>query len=729
VLRTFVLALCLGPAFEAAALAQERPDPSLRLLTRIEDVRALSLDEGARGYPVRLRGTVTYFNETALHGLIVHDGSFGQYVEDPLRREDIPAWKELKRGDVVEIEGYTMRGGFAPNVRPEALRRLGQGPLPRARGVPYSALITGRHDCDFVEIEGVVERTFLSEPRLRTLFADVAIEGGTVRASFWDFAPEDLTRFVDARVRLRTNVGALFGQSEQLRGVSLLSSRTSDLEVLDPPPDPFALPIRPIRGIYKYSLAGEVNRRIRIRGVVIGQIVGRPVGIPDFTTASTLRHLRHVLYVSDGVSGARVETEQPETVSQGTVIEVAGFPAVTPGNPILKNAVFRVVGKAAAPPPAKLSSRDLLTPEHDAQLVRVEGQLLGVVSRATERVLVLKAGANVFDAGLDAARGGVHFEDFRPGSLVAATGVYAYQHGPLPSFRLLLRAPEDVVIVAAAPWWTLRHTAVTVGVVALLSCIAAFWVSTIANRKRQQYQAILTERGRLARELHDTLEQGLAGITLQLEAVAGSLEASPQAARQTLDVARQMLRYSLEEARRSVMDLRSQALETRDLPGAITELAERMTLGTPVRAEVRVTGVPRRLDGSQEHHLLRIGLEALTNAMKHAEARVVRIELRYAPEATELEVNDDGRGFRPDVCDGLGAHFGLEGIRERVDKLGGTLAIDARPGGGTRVHVRVPWVSTRALAAEAEAPPLRVDAAPEPAPSAAELPSERPGRA
>jgi len=97
-------------------------------------------------------------------------------------------------------------------------------------------------------------------------------------------------------------------------------------------------------------------------------------------------------------------------------------------------------------------------------------------------------------------------------------------------------------------------------------------VRTTANRKRQQYQAVLNERSRVGRELHDTLEQGLAGIALQLEAVAGSLETSPEAARRSLDVARQMLRYSEEEARRSVADLRSQALESRDLAGALTDV-------------------------------------------------------------------------------------------------------------------------------------------------------------
>jgi len=213
---------------------------------------------------------------------------------------------------------------------------------------------------------------------------------------------------------------------------------------------------------------------------------------------------------------------------------------------------------------------------------------------------------------------------------------------------------------------------------------------TAAKRRRQQYQAVLTERSRVARELHDTLEQGLAGIKLQLEAVDGSLGgAPPEGARRSLDVAREMLRYSMEEARRSVLDLRSQSLENTDIAGALGDLARRMTSGTPLQARVRVEGLPCRLDTSQEHHLFRIGVEALTNAVRHSGASRVDIELRFAGDGTDLIVRDDGSGFAPAEV-AQGEHFGLRGIRERVDKLGGTLFLDCRHGQGTRLAVRVP---------------------------------------
>jgi signal transduction histidine kinase len=273
---------------------------------------------------------------------------------------------------------------------------------------------------------------------------------------------------------------------------------------------------------------------------------------------------------------------------------------------------------------------------------------------------------------------------------VTVTGVYSYQAGPPPGFRLILRTPADIVVTASAPWWTPRHTAVLVGILMLALAGAIVSVRTMTARERREAQAVLSERNRVARELHDTLEQGLTGISLQLEAVASTVKSSPETAKQSLDVARQMLRYSLEETRRSVMDLRSQALESNDLPAALSSLAHQMTQGTPIEADIRIEGQRRRLDAAQEHHLLRIGLEAVTNAVKHSGATRVEILVRFSPSATVLVVADDGRGVQQESDELDVGHFGLQGMRERANKIGATLEIGNDPQGGTRVAVSVP---------------------------------------
>jgi signal transduction histidine kinase len=687
-----------GPTAAAALLALlpagawgEGTSPPL--LTRIRDVRSLSPEEAARRHPVRLRGTVTYLDEDNPAGLIVHDGEVGQFVlyAEPFFRTHPRI--ALRAGDRVEVEGHTVEGGFAPNVMPALVRRLGPGTLPDPQRLPYTALLTGRHDCAYVEISGVGQRAWPAEPPAGGLFVEVAVEGGIVRASLRDVRPGDRERFVDARLRLRGNVGALFGQAGQLRGVSLLGGRTADVVVEDPPPPAFSLPARSIASLYRYSAGGEMGRRIRVRGVVTGGRVGLPVEVHDFTTGLRYRDVRHVFYVRDETGAARIETSEDTRLQAGDVVDVAGFPAVTPTKPVLLNATQRTVGTATVPAASPLSTTSPLAPERDAELVTTRAQVLGLVASPTERALVLQMGETPFEAVLDAANAPGGLGDLSRGSLVSVTGIYSYQGGPPPSFRLLLRSPQDVTLIRAAPWWTLRHTAVVGVLVAVVALAAAWQVRMMASRhqlEREQDRAIFAERSRLARELHDTVEQGLAGIKLQLEAVAGSLDASPDAARRALQVAGEMLGYSMEEARRSVLDLRPQALEDHDLGSALSDLARRMTDGTPLHAEVRVSGDPIPLDASVEHHLFRIGMEALTNAIKHSGARHIDIGLSYGREAADLVVSDDGSGFPHPSTEVAGEHFGLRGIRERVDKLGGALSVESRREGGTRLAVSVP---------------------------------------
>ena len=682
------LLLLLAPGAVASAPASE----GLPLLTRIRDIRALSPDDAERGYPVRIGGTITYLDERNPSGLIIHDGEAGQFVlyTYEFLRKRPPV--HLRRGDIVEVEGRTTRGGFAPDVRPETLRKVGHGPLPAPRRLAHAALLSGRNDCQYVEISGVGQRAWLSAGQSDTLFLEVAVDGGTVRASFWGGTKADLRRFTDARIRVRGNVGALFSEAGQLRGVSLLSGRPDEIVMDEPPPDPFGLPLRALSSPFRYSPGGEGDRRIRVRGVVTYQRVGTPVEVSDFTAQLRIREVTHTLYIRDGAAAARVETDQDTPLRAGDVVEVAGFPAVTPTRPALRGAVYRKVGEEPDPRPTPLAASDPVAAERDAELVSVQARVLGLVAGPSERALVLQAGEAPFEAVLEGRRSADGFEDLRTGSLVCVTGIYSYRWGPPPSFRLLLRSPGDVALVEAAPWWTLRHTVVVSIIVALVGSAAVLWVRMIASRhtmERERYQAILAERSRLARELHDTVEQGLAGIKLQLEAVDGSLATSPDAARHSLHVALEMLRYGMEEARRSVLDLRSQALESRDVAGALSDLAERMTSGTSLRAEVRVEGAPRSLAATAEHHLFRIGVEALTNAIKHSGATRVDVALRFADDATELVVSDDGRGFaRP--YGAAAEHFGLRGIRERVDKLGGVLILEDRPEGGVVLSVRVP---------------------------------------
>jgi signal transduction histidine kinase/ligand-binding sensor domain-containing protein len=208
---------------------------------------------------------------------------------------------------------------------------------------------------------------------------------------------------------------------------------------------------------------------------------------------------------------------------------------------------------------------------------------------------------------------------------------------------------------------------------------------------RGRFALVLAERARLAREIHDTLAQGFVGISSQLDAVSMCMPSDPEQARRFLDLARKMARHSLTEARRSVMDLRASVLEGQDLAAALQSGAAQWIEGSNVELSVDVSGPENPLSQDMEQHLLRIAQEAVTNVLKHAGARRIWVKLHLEARKIYLRIVDDGRGFeQKDVFSDLGGHFGLIGMRERAERLGGELHLKSRPGEGTQVEVMVP---------------------------------------
>ena len=222
--------------------------------------------------------------------------------------------------------------------------------------------------------------------------------------------------------------------------------------------------------------------------------------------------------------------------------------------------------------------------------------------------------------------------------------------------------------------------------------LGAVWAAYRLRLRRigNRFALVLEERARLAREIHDTLAQGFVGISSQLDAVAMCMPADDSPARKYLDIAQRMARHSMTEARRSVMDLRAAILDEHDLGAALQSGAQMWTAGSGVQVEVGVSGQPGVLPQEMEQHLLRIAQEAVTNVLKHAAATRIWIKLITEGRKISLRIVDNGRGFEPkDVFSSLG-HFGLLGIRERAQRIGGEMRLASRPGEGTEVEVTAP---------------------------------------
>ncbi len=206
---------------------------------------------------------------------------------------------------------------------------------------------------------------------------------------------------------------------------------------------------------------------------------------------------------------------------------------------------------------------------------------------------------------------------------------------------------------------------------------------------KAQFDAVLGERTRIAREIHDNLAQEMLGISVQLEVVARTMPPGSEVAQNHLNRVRMLVRHGIAEARRYVWDLRSQALDHGDLPTALSDTARRLTADAAVEAQVQVGGVFRKLPRPVEDNLLRIAQEAINNAVAHAQPERIWINLQFDIKRVQLSVRDDGRGFDQATSTSNG-HFGLTGMRERAEQIGGTLSINSSVGNGTEVMVDVP---------------------------------------
>jgi signal transduction histidine kinase len=212
---------------------------------------------------------------------------------------------------------------------------------------------------------------------------------------------------------------------------------------------------------------------------------------------------------------------------------------------------------------------------------------------------------------------------------------------------------------------------------------------------------VLDERQRMAREIHDTLAQGLTGIITQLQAAERAVPEGPPGGqdgwRRHFAAATALARESLGEARRSVHALRPQPLEGARLGAAVADVADRWSARHGVAVQVSTTGTERPLPPAAEDALLRAAQEALANVAKHAGATRVGVTLSYLDRELALDVRDDGRGFDPteDVADGSGGGFGLLAMRQRIEALCGSLQVESERGTGTAVSARVPTEAAR----------------------------------
>ena len=416
-------------------------------------------------------------------------------------------------------------------------------------------------------------------------------------------------------------------------------------------------------------LSPEVPRSVTVQGVV--------------TLTSPM------LYIQDSTGGLAIESSHPHAPLQiGDEIEASGNAALHDFSSELRDADIHVLWSHTPVSPVAVAASQAATGSFDAQYVEVQGKLEEKRDdgHGTE-ILTLEDESQSFVALVTGLGRSPYLEALKAKSKLRLRGICVtdsrYTHD-MTAFALLLPSPGDIEVLEGPPWWSPAHILELAGGVLLLALAS---VTGFFLVERLRMQSVLEERQRLAHEMHDTLAQSFAGLGFQLQAICDDLEDGIDITPQ-LEQAQEMVRNSHEEARRSISTLRPELLESVGLLSTLETCARRIvSQSASVEIKTVSEGSVQSLPLSVSDTLLRIGYEAIANAIRHAHCSRLTISLFYENSTVELIVEDDGAGF---IVSSDSAGFGIRGMHKRADNISAQFRVDSAPGRGTRVRVRAP---------------------------------------
>lgn len=685
-------------------------------ITRGLDLHRLPREEAARGLALEITGVVTDSGMTSDAGFILDDGTRGVFVQrHPGVRlaNSAPAADDpivmLAAGMRVTVAGTTGAGQFAPRIEARSLRILGTAPLPPAKPVILTELLTGIYDCQRVALRGVLQDAggrHWFDRRSRLVLA--TLEGRCEIILAQTTVPENVS-LVDAEVGVEGVCCTFFTPRGELAGIRLHINSLDEIKVLVPAPvDPFAVPEISIATLRPFSIVPQSLHRRQLHGTV------------------TLSRPGEFFYLQNGSRGVRVYTQQPDTLPVGTGVVVSGFIEFQHPFAEVSQAVFRVVDRAERIVPIPITRQQVLgnfsgyqttaAVDVDGSLVMLDGRLLQMEPMEHGTRLFVQSGGAVTAAEIGSEMSAGPLSMLRQGSEVRLTGVCATELSSswpaqdiprITGFRLLLRTPDDIVVTHLASWWTAEHLWKALTGLFAVFVLALIWALYLRRKvdqersalvakehaseaARAEFAATIRERERLAADLHDTLEQALTGVAFQLETMNRLREHPPELSHRHLFLARQILSGSREDVRRSVWNLRSNVLEGRLLREALEYIASGLVEGSGIAVTTGGTGEENELPDLIAGNLLMLAKECITNALKHSSPTLIHLDVDYEPDLVTLTVTDDGCGFDLEQAKGPHqGHFGLQGMRERSLRLGGDLEINSSPGGGTKVIIRV----------------------------------------
>jgi len=654
---------------------QSWAQPATPLITSLSDLRALSEEEATKKISVELNAQVTRLGLTQ-NAVYIHDGTTGGYVElQTIETREL----RLAPGQLIQVKGYTKPGLRTPQIEALAIKIVGDDPLPDPIGLTSENISMLPLENAWVTTQGKV----LFESRNRdTVILTIESVGEELELHL----PKTLESDVFSRSLIDTKI--------QIQGV--LSSKRDDDGALTH-----------YIGVPSPQFIRMISPRLQEETQLIPLSEVREIDTPRFAPLKvrgviTYHDQSRVIIQQNGV-GLLLRTTTPCPYAVDDRVEAIGFASTEAFTTSLKAQSFSLLESSPQPTPRRIEDISQIDPaELDNTLVTVTANILKKETTLNGSVLTCSIGKNhFFRVGLPTSWNEIKKIPTR--STAEITGIYQLSSASSPlnpiepdGFQLLVMDIDQIKILSWQGWWNINRVFTTLAAVGSILLIALTWVWLLKRKVAEQTDTIRSqvaqessaqERERVARELHDSLEQNLSAVAFQIDnSIRFYDKEMNEKLGPALQITKKMLKACQRESREAIYDLRGSDEESAAWRDEML-LSEAERLGAEIR--LRIVGDSYSLDSDDKRQLRRIIREATYNALRHGGSSEIRVEYIYEPENFTAIVRDNGTGFdvnspRPD------GHFGLAGMEERAGRIGAKFILESEPGSGTTVTITLP---------------------------------------